>query len=266
MPSHSKRNSIPPRDRPSPLPDDLLLEEEYPEEQSNTARLGKKRSKNATVKATDRSLSRERLPDEVGLPQEELNQAPASPTLHQIPRAFPQRTREPLASQVADLSISQKVSDEHTPPREQFIPPPSSYGRSPPTDVLPGFVHAGTPPTHPGYLDRGGFSTRSPPNSPPQVKVRPVSFGGRPPSVYGGTRASPALYPYQASAYGSPPNLPPHLPQQHFYHAQDLHLSVSPAPAQRQSPSLIKRSALAAPARSEDKVILLGFDGELDVH
>ena len=269
MPSHTKRTSIPSRDRPSSIQGDLdlLIEEQEPYlAQDNTARLPKKRSKNATARQAASSPSPERATGDLDPPQEEQPSPPPSQILQQLPRAFPSRPKEPVAKDLTDLGISEKVSDDHTPPHEACLPP-NSYGRTPSTDLLPGLAYAGTPPTLPGSIERGGFSTRSPPISPPQVKARPASFGGRPPSHYAASRASPAPYAYPPSAYGSPPNLPPHYPQPHFYNPQDVDLGLASniSAHQRLGPTMIKASTLAVPGRKEESVILMGYQGQLDV-
>ena len=181
--------------------------------------MGKKK-KNAASK-------RQESPDKAS--DTEIARDPSPPSkghslLSQIPRSFPS-PRQPSNDDVLDeLNRSEKISDEHTPPHEAFGPN-TTFGRSPPSELIPGLSYAQSPPTQHGYIGKGGFNTRSPPISPPQAKARPISYGGRPSSNYGYPKLSTSPYAHPMPAYGSPPALP-HLPQQHFYNAQDVDLRV----------------------------------------
>ncbi|RMZ84520.1 hypothetical protein DV737_g1125, partial [Chaetothyriales sp. CBS 132003] len=239
MPSHSKRAPVPSPHPAWPSTDDLLLDEPNPapDHSSNTVTLGKKRAKNAAARQSVPSPS----PERAAAAEEEI-----WPVRHQIPRAFPRRDLAAEAEHGASLRapetmsetvVSEKVSDECTPPQEA-CDSPTPYG-----------------------------STRSPPVSPRQAKARPVSFGGRPASQYA-TRASPSPYPYPpTTTYGSPPALPPHMPQQHFYQPQDvdLGLGTASAAAQARNPTLIKASTLSQPGAQDRKLVLLGSYAQLDV-
>lgn len=176
--------------------------------------------------------------------------SPSPPTEPHIARAFPHRQRP----DAEELIASEKVSDEHTPPQDSYLPPPSEYGRSPPVELLPGFSH----PPYQSHLGKGGFNGRSPPTSPPQAKARPVSYGG-PPSTTGYVRNTPSPYAYPTSNFGSPP---PHMPQQHFYNAQDIDLGLRQPVGKSQSPSFIK---FANPGLRDECLVLVGTTNHLDV-
>ncbi|RMD39965.1 hypothetical protein DV735_g5183, partial [Chaetothyriales sp. CBS 134920] len=257
MPSHSKRASIQSDTRASP--DNLLLEEAVPEKAKTGSAGKKKRSKHA------------RPPP----PAEEQR---VSPLRRQIPRSFPSaRRREPsppAAAAAEDGSpdgnepetVPDKGSDKYS-PRQETSDPPAPYARFAQLDLLD--PHAPPPAlAQPSHLEsgRGGFSSRTPPVSPPLAKARPVSFGGRPTSQCA-PRTSPSHYnPYLAPAYGSPPTLPPHMPQQHFYQPQDVDLGLGPsATAPARTPILIKASSLSQPGAQDPKSVLLGYFGQLDV-
>ncbi|RMZ90454.1 hypothetical protein DV736_g2301, partial [Chaetothyriales sp. CBS 134916] len=237
MPSHNKRAPIPSPQTAWPDTNDLLLDDALPDDQSNTVTLGKKRAKYAAARQSAPSPSPERGAEEIAAQPcaERSPPPPLSPARYQIPRAFPaaahRRDHSPAAAEDdADLSVperlTKKVSDEYTPPQEAYD---------------------------------------SPPVSPPQVKARPVSFGGRPTSQYA-TRTSPSPYPFPPTAYGSPPTLPPHMPQQHFYQPQDVDLALGPsAAAQARNATLIKASTISQPGAQDGKLVLLGYYGQLDV-
>ncbi|RMZ84917.1 hypothetical protein DV738_g23, partial [Chaetothyriales sp. CBS 135597] len=164
-------------------------------------------------------------------------------------------------------TVPGKGSDKYS-PRQEASDSPAPYARFAPFDLLD--HHAPLPAlAQPSHLEsgRGGFSSRTPPVSPPQAKARPVSFGGRPASQYA-PRTSPSHYnPYLAPAYGSPPTLlPPHMPQQHFYQPQDVDLGLGPSStATARTPTLIKASVLSQAGALDGKSILLGYFGQLDV-
>ena len=176
------------------------------------ARPSRKKSKHAKqtkLESPERSAEREVASE----------RSPSPPPVPTVPQTLAHRSRLDVLEELS----TEKVSDDHTPPQTTYLRQPSDYGRSPPPDLLPGFTHRPSPPVQ-NYLGGGGFNAKSPPTSPPQAKARPVSYGG-PPSIAGYSRNSPSPYAYTSSAFGgSPP--PPHMPQGHFYHAQDIDLGL----------------------------------------
>ncbi len=224
-------------------------------------RVGRKRNKNASTKRpefTDKTAEAEIVRN---------SPPPASrySILGQLPPSFPE-PRAPLNEDaLEDLNTTEKVSDESTPPQNAFVPS-SSYGKSPPSELLPGLSYSTSPPAQHNYIGKGGFNARSPPVSPPQVKSRPISYGGKPSSNYGYPRMSTSPYGQPLQAYGSPPALP-HLPQQHFYNAQDIDLrggARQPAFRVRQ-PSLLKFDRFPGSRSSSPDAVFVGSESQLDI-
>jgi hypothetical protein len=144
----------------------------------------------------------------------------------QIPYHFP-RNNAP-ADMLDVLSDSLKVSDQYSTRTDawaQDVP----YGKSPPGNSVAGETVGESPPVQGGYLGRGGFNSKTPPRSPAQRKARPVSFSSTVPPIPA-RQQSEYGYRQSPSNYGSPPALP-HLPQQHFYSAQDINTGFGPPQA-----------------------------------
>ena len=161
--------------------------------------------------------------------------------------------------------LLQPVVSQEGPPdrhlRTQEWSQQTSYGKSPPTDIRGGFQvaesqAASSPPT------RGGFYTKSPPISPRPRTSRPVSFGGvnaQPPP-----RGQPSdNYRRPPSLYGSPPA--PHLPQAHFYNAQDVDLGIRPRNPVEHGEDITFASVSRSSQNEKSHTILLGSEGRLDV-
>ena len=259
MPSHSRNTSGSIRTRPDlttePLESDRSLQEQEP----TTARLGRKKNKNATSKHPVREeYTDEVLEDEI---TREPSLSPSRPSSQsrQIPRTFPHRPR-PDFDDVDEEVETEKVTDGHTPPQEAL----SAYGRTPP-ELIPRFTQAASPRSQYIHPERGGFNNaRSPPTSPPQAKSRPISYSSLPPSHLAQQRVSPYAYP--SNAYGSPPSLP-HLPQPHFYGAKDVNVGTGSRPqsARSQRPSLVKFTELPGAGPSRRDAVFVGLEGQLDV-
>ena len=261
MPSQSKANinssrikANPPAEEPDTT--SLLTEQEL------GARLGKKKSKNASTK-------RHGSPDQAADTQTEITSDRPLPQSHTIPKQIPRSfasARRPSSEDVPEEpNATEKVSDEHTPPQHAFSPN-TAYGRSPPSELIPGLGYAASPPVQPSYIGQGGFNTRSPPISPPQAKARPVSYGGPPPTSYGYPRLSSSPYGQAVSAYGSPPALP-HMPQQHFYIAQDINLGLGAHPPnmKAQPPTFLKFNRLPGSGAQSPDILFAGSDSYLDI-
>ena len=103
---------------------------------------------------------------------------------------------------------------------------PTSFSRTPSTDLLEGMTMGVSPPTFSNELERGGFSSKTPPSSPPTRKSRPVSSSaGQYPLQARHSLSEKSLHmPQQSFIASSPP--PPHLPQAHFYGLPEIDLGA----------------------------------------
>lgn len=252
------------KSKPAPYDADFPEDDELFD--PNTIRAAdKKRGRNAGSKKKDQPNGAEDIYAEEVTPG--LSTSPNGPQsmLGQIPYSFP-RNNAP-ADTLDVLSESLKVSDQYSARTDawaQDVP----YGKSPPGNSGPGETVGESPPVQASYLGRGGFNTKTPPRSPVQKKARPVSFSSTIPPVPA-RQQSEYGYRHSASNYGSPPALP-HLPQQHFYAAQDINLGIGQQQAKedtqrtfmafRELPAVTPRSASAG--RSG---IFVGSKGRLDV-
>lgn len=156
-----------------------------------------------------------------------------------------------------ELVPTEKVSDQYTPPSDGGIPD-HLYGKSPNVDSAPISSAANTPPVEPGFSTRASFKTRSPPISPPQRYSRPLSFGSAIPPLPAYARQPP-------SQYGSPPA--PHLPQPHFYAAQDVDLGI---PQLKQAiadelPTFSKLVQISTASTPQRHGIIAGYEGRLGI-
>lgn len=257
MPSHSRKTSSNVKAQPEATdphdPNSLPLNLE-----TETPRAGRKKTRNALPYQP----AHEEPADDV-LETEVTQEYQSSPRQHissfdQIPRSFPHRTKPDVHS-VEELSRTEKVADESTPPQEAW----NSYGRTPP-ELVPGLTQAVSPQLPYSQVGKGGFNTRSPPTSPPQLKSRPLSYGGPPTSHLAYQRASPYVQP--STAYGSPPALP-HLPQPHFYNAQDVDVGLFPQRSSTTSepPNILKFAKLPGSQQAKRETILAGGIERLDV-
>lgn len=182
---------------------------------------------------------------------------PASPVRHSILNqiTFSHHKKSRPLDIREDLVSTEKVSDQYTPPSDAGIPD-EAYGRSPNNDSVAISSAANTPPVEPGFSTRASFKTRSPPISPPQRHARPLSFGSNVPTVPTYARLLPGQY-------GSPPA--PHLPQPHFYAAQDIDLGLARPrqPTAGETPTFSKLVQASAFNTSQKHGILIGYNERL---
>lgn len=258
MPSQPKANSVDSKSKAVPSAD----ETEAPFFQADRepgVRTGRKKSKHASSKQNEATEA---------APLSEVARDPSpfkgQPILGHIPRSFPTHRHPSSDDLLEELNTTEKVEDQHTPPQDAFVPE-APYARSPRPDQIPGLSYAVSPSAQPSYIGQGGFNTRSPPTSPPQVKARPVSYGG-PPTAYGYPRMSTSPYQRPALPYGSPPALP-HLPQQHFYNAQDINLGIANRPESNRSrpPGLMRFTRFPGSTLQSSEALLVGLDAHLDL-
>ena len=262
---------MPNASRPPPQNDTPLVAHPYSQpdpdtvaEQSNAARQHGNRRK----KASSRDRNNLQDPTEASAAEIELGQstpARGSSIVAQIPYSFPRNQRNAPPSLVDVLGPTEKVSDRDVSDRPEGWTRSASYGQNPPGLVKDLNVNEST--TEP----RGGFNNKSPPISPPQRKVRPVSYGSNARPVSARKSFSDASYRYAASAHGSSPPLP-HLPQPHFYRAPDIDLGLG---SRIREPSVDRAanfvgfghlpSAIPNAWANRTQVMLLGSDSRLDI-
>lgn len=259
MPSQSKANALSSKSKAIPYFDEPETAPSQPEQEPGT-RVGRKKNKNASTKQHE-------SPEKAS--ESEIARDPSpfggQSILGQLPRYFPAQRRLSNDDVLEELNTTEKVSDEHTPPQPGFLPNPA-YGQSPPSELIPGLSYAPSPPAQYSYIGKGGFNTRSPPISPPQVKARPASYGGPPPSSLGYNRLSTSPYAHPMPAYGSPLALP-HLPQPHFYNAQDIDLGFGAPPrsVKATTPAFLKFARFPGGGPSSPEALFVGSDAQLDI-
>lgn len=171
--------------------------------------------------------------------------------------SFPSHSKTQPVDIRDDLVPTEKVSDQHTPPSDGGIPD-RAYSKSPNVDSAAVSSAANTPPVEPGFSTRASFKTRSPPISPPQRYSRPLSFGSTIPPLPAYARQPPGQY-------GSPPA--PHLPQPHFYAAQDIDLGV-PQPRRAivdDLPTFSKLVQISTASLPQRHGIVAGYEGRLRI-
>jgi hypothetical protein len=258
MPSQPKASNVNSRSKAFSAADDADTPF-FPPDPEPGVKTGRKKNKNGTSKQTD-ATEISSLSDVARDPSPLRSQS----ILGQIPRSFPNPRRPSNDDLLEELNATEKVEDQHTPPQEPFIPEPT-FGRSPRTELIPGLSYATSPQTQPSYVGKGGFNARSPPISPPQAKARPVSYGG-PPSTYGYPRTSTSPYQHSILPYGSPPALP-HLPQQHFYNAQDINLGIPSRPESNKSRprTFTKFARFPGSTLQSPEALLVGYEAHLDI-
>src|ERR1700761_8767997 len=199
------------------------------EQDTIPSRAGKRKTKNAAARQLSSVDHADRTTEPVSMGHSQLPSSssnPPSSILGQLPQTFSQNRKTNPFDALNDPNASQKVSDEHTPPVDLWARN-AAHGKTPPVEPIPGLHPRNSPPHEPGFSPRGAFSAMSPPISPPMRSARPVSYGGGVPALPSHHRMSTSPYGYGMTAYGSPPALP-HLPQQHFYGAHDIDLSLRP--------------------------------------
>ncbi|KAJ9661789.1 hypothetical protein H2198_001754 [Neophaeococcomyces mojaviensis] len=238
-------------------PDPADLDPAFRDDEAAPTRTSRKKSRNAYSSAprTD-SSSPDSQNDEPVAPDDPPS-PPRQPSslLNQI--VFPASGKSRPLDIREELS-TEKVSDQYTPPSDGGLND-HIYGKSPNADSVAVSSPANTPPVEPGFLKRNSFQSRALPTSPALRNARPLSFGGSippPPSSHGR---------YQPSAYGSPPA--PHLPQPHFYAAQDIDLGI-PKPGRSRSaeePLFTRFVRLPTSNRAHSHGIVLGYEGRINL-
>jgi WD40 repeat protein len=201
-----------------------------------------------------------------------LRQSPpthGSSIIGQIPYSFPRSQRNALPPFLDPLGPTEKVSDRDVSDRPDVWPQSAPYRKSPPA----GPVHD-TSANNGSTTDqqiKGGFTTKSPPVSPPQRNVRPVSYGSTVRPVSARKSSNDIGHRHTASAYASSPPLP-HLPQPHFYRAPDIDLGLG---SRFREPSVDPAASFVGFGHlpcgiinawtSRTKLMLLGSESRLDI-
>ena len=173
MPSAS-RSSLPHTDPASRVSYDVPSEPDTVAEPDSSARNnGSKRKKGRSKDCNVVHNSDEAVSEAITLGQSPPTRA--SSILGQLPYSFA-RTQHRAPSPVLDaIGDTEKVSDPDVTERTDEWARAVPYGRSPSTGPAMNVNHNTTSTT--AQQIRPGFSTKSPPVSPPQRKARPVSYG-----------------------------------------------------------------------------------------
>jgi hypothetical protein len=252
------------KSKPAPYDAGFLEEDTAELFDPNTIRAADKRGKNAgSKKKKDQPNG-----TDVAYTDEVTQTFSTSPSgeqtaLSQILYSFPRRKAP--ADMLDVLSESVKVSDQYSTRTDawaQDVP----FGKSPPGNSIAEDTVDESPPIQGGYLGRGGFNTKTPPRSPAQKKARPVSYGSAIPPV---PTRSEYGYRHSVSNYGSPPALP-HMPQPHFYAAQDITLALGHQQQKEDTQSTFMAfrqllSSPALPASASRTGVFVGSKGRLDI-
>lgn len=261
MPAYNKSTSSNLK-KPDPYPQPADESDSQPivADQDFSSRAGKRKTKNAAKSPSVNHLEHADKPPTA----DEMLPSNTS-ILGQLQQGFSQSRKTSGQETLNDMSSTQKVSDESTPPLDVWGRS-AALSRSPPADAIPGLSISGSPRVEPGFSGRGPFGSKSPPISPPLRKARPVSFGSGIPPMPTHPRMSTSPYGYSQGAYGSPP-VPPHLPQQHFYgpHDIDLNLPGSEARARFQHPTPLKLSYFAGPGQECTNLVFLAIENGLSI-
>ena len=239
--------------------------QDVPEPDIIPLRAGKRKTKNAAARQLANLDHAENTQESASMGQSipPASSNPPSSILGQLPQPFPQNRTSNTFDALNGASPSQKVFDEYTHPIEPWAHNPAR-GRTSAAEQMTSLI-AGTPPQYePGFSTRAPFNSRSPPISPPMRNARPVSFSGGVPTVPNPHRLSTSPYGYGVTAYGSPPALP-HLPQQHFYGAQDVDLGLRSARTPLPEPVPLKFAHFPGSGSDFREAILVTIDGELQV-
>ena len=250
--------------KPAPYDAGFLEEDTAELFDPNTIRAADKRGKNASSKKKkdQPNGADDAYADEV---TQAFSTSPSGQhtALSQIPYSFPRRNAP--ADMLDVLSESVKVSDQYSARTDawaQDVP----FGKSPPGNSITEDTVEESPPVQGGYLGRGGFNTKTPPRSPAQKKARPVSYGSAIPPV---PTRSEYGYRHSVSNYGSPPALP-HMPQPHFYAAQDINLGLGHQQQKENTQSTFMAFRqlppnLSRPASASRTGVIVGSKGRLDI-
>jgi hypothetical protein len=238
--------------------------------ESASGRKGRKKGKNAVQKETNAAK------DADSTMASEWGGSPATVRVERddstAPKSSPQRSNFVTSAVLDALHSAEKVSDPDDSNLTSVWAPSMSFSRSPPTDLLEDMAVGTSPPNFTTATERGGFSSKTPPSSPPMRKSRPISYGT---GIYSAqarhSLSEKSLRLPQQSFAGSSPPLP-HLPQAHFYSLPDIDLGAgtrlrdmrSDEPARflgfAELPSLSPRQQ-----KHHAKAVLLGSEDRLDV-
>ena len=239
--------------------------------ESASGKKGRKKGKNAIQKETNTAKDAESMASDWGEGRTTVREESDN---SRVPRSSLPRSTYITSAVLDALHSAEKVSDPDDSNLTGIWAPSMSFSRSPPTDLLEEMTVGTSPPSLSTATERGGFSSKTPPSSPPIRKSRPVSYStGMYPAQ---ARHSHSLsekslrLPQQSFAASSPPL--PHLPQAHFYSLPDIDLgagtrlrdSRSDGPARFLSfaelPSLSPKQQ-----KHHAKAVLLGSEDRLDV-
>lgn len=261
---HLHRNSSPITEASYRGPNNAVAE-------SGSRRQSRKRGKNALQKETNTANDAETtVAGEVGRNSPPMRADDVNGT---SPRRSPIRNSFAPSNVLDALNSAEKVADQDASNLmgawAQSIP----FSKSPPLDLLEGMTVGVSPPSFETATDRGGFSRKTPPSSPPEHKSRPVSYGAGmyPPQVRQSLSEKSLRIPQQPFVASSQPL--PHLPQAHFYGLPDIDLGAgnrfrearSDGPERFLSFAELPSAGSQKRQKNRSDVILLGSEDRLDV-
>jgi hypothetical protein len=213
---HKQRNPSPIAESPNSRPNDTVAEHGVGKQSRKKGKHAAPKESN-TTKETDTTVAREASEDLASI-SEGVDDGPSG-----LPKAFPKRSAYVNSAVLGALKSADKVSDPDVSDRTDAWAQSTLLSNRQQTDLLEDTGISSSPPNAAiTTTARGGFSTRTPPSSPPVRKSRPVSFsaGMPPPQTRHVSAGQYARYPSQSIGTSPPP--PPHLPQPHFYGAPDI--------------------------------------------
>jgi hypothetical protein len=236
--------------------------------ETGSRRQSRKRGKNALQKETNTANDA----DLVGESEQRGSSTPVRVETADGTGLRPSSTRNEFArSAVLDaLKSAEKVSDSDGSTSTGTWAQPMPFSRSPPTDLLESMSIGASPPIQ-SSAERGGFSSRTPPSSPPIRKSRPVSSNASAHPLQSRRSLSETLrIPSHPFGTSSPPL--PHLPQPHFFGAPELDLGIGNRFSEGRSDSSMRFLSFAnIPSTSFQRqknrldIVLLASEDRLDV-
>lgn len=239
--------------------------------ESGTGRQGRKRGKHAVQKETHTA----READSTVASEQGGSPAPAG-----VEHAASVASSRPIpgrndfhASAVFDaLNPAEKVADPEVSSQAGTWAEPIPFSKGSPTDLIDAISVDGSPSNGVPIIERGGFSTKTPPSSPSTRQSRPVSYsaGISPQQPHQALLERSSRIPRQSFGASSPP--PPHLPQAHFYGLPEIDLGLRNRLRETQddcAANFLSFTKIPSPIGRRQKrrpdILMLGFEDRLDV-
>lgn len=236
-----------------------------------TGKQSRKRGKNAIHRDTTPSKEAD------STVQSELGGSPTPARVENdaagVASKHPSTRNDPNTSAVLDaLASAEKVSDAAGSDVTGAWAQPIPFLKSSPMDLLEGINVGGSPPAVGNPVERGGFSSKTPPSSPRTRKSRPVSYSAAisPSQARQSLSERSSRIPRLPFGDSSPP--PPHLPQPHFYAVPDVDLGLGARLSQAETDGEARFLSFAELPSTNSRrqkcrldAVLLGSEDRLDV-